>query len=251
MTQGIWKEVVTLTPAPVIKILKQSCPSIKLNPLPKVKTSWQGRWRSSSLSPSKWVTPQQQRLEMKEHTSHPWKSATYFQCLSSPKTQIQGCLCQLNTQTVQFWGLQRSLQNLIHTRGKQEPPKAQRSRLPVQGHREGAQLQRQQHSDALRVSLGCWEPRSTLLLYWWDSSECCDSLWEPKWLNEDQAKGIQSSQLRITDLGVGERWYHPSSCYSWWVVSVCYCWQLPGGTWMLVCSEPALKEYEDGQKLSG
>lgn len=24
---------------------------------------------------------------------------------------------------------------------------------------------------------------------WWDSSGCCDSLWEPKWRNEDQAKG--------------------------------------------------------------
>lgn len=110
-------------------ILEQSCPRIKLNPLPKVKNSRQG----SSLSPSEWVMPQQHRLGMQEHTSLPWKSSTHFQCLISPKTQIQGCLRQVNTKTVQFWGLQRSLQSPACTRGNQEPAKPQRSRLQGQG----------------------------------------------------------------------------------------------------------------------
>lgn len=147
------------------RILKQSCPRIKLNPLPKVKNSWQGRWRSSSLSPSEWVTPQQQSLGMQEHTSHPWKSATHFQCLTSPKTQIQGCFCQLNTQDS---AVLRTAEILTKPdlykmeTGNLPSPKGTGSKCRV--HREGAQLQRQQQSNALKATMGCWEPRPTLLL---------------------------------------------------------------------------------------
>lgn len=240
------------------RILKQSCPRIKLNPLPKVKNSWQGRWRSSSLSPSEWVTPQQQSLGMQEHTSHPWKSATHFQCLTSPKTQIQGCFSSWTHKTVQFWGLQRSSQSLIYTRWKQGTCQAPKEQAPSAGYTG------KEHSSRGSSRAMPWRPlwdaenqdqHFCSLGTWWDSSGCCDSLWDPKWLNGDQAK--EDPDLTAKNYQNGSWGQEVGlSIFLLFLVGCIYllllttpC-RLSSGCWSAL-SWSALKEYEDGQKSLG
>lgn len=86
--------------------------------------------------------------------------------------------------TEQFWGVHRSFQSLVCTRAKQEPPKPQGVGSKCRVHREGAHKSTQRRS--------AWDAENKdqqfcSLSTWWDSSGCWDSIWEPNWLNGDQA----------------------------------------------------------------
>lgn len=152
---------------------------------------------------------QQQSLGMQEHPSHPWKSATHFQCLTSLKTQIKGCFCQLNTQTVQFWGLQRSLKSLICTRretGNLPSPKGAGSKCKgTQGRSTAPEAAAEQcpesHSGMLRTKTNTSAP-------WGLGGTAQGAVTHYEIQNdwvETKPKRTQTSQLRITKVGVGDR----------------------------------------------
>lgn len=79
----------------------------------------------------------------------------------------------------------------LYKKGNREPPKPQRSRLQVQGYTG------KEHTSRGSSRAMPWKPlwdaenqdqHFCSLGTWWDSSGCCDSLWDPKWLSGDQAK---------------------------------------------------------------
>lgn len=145
---------------------------------------------------------------MQEHTSHPWN----FQCLIPPKTQIQGCLCQLNTDSAVLSTAEVLTKPNLY---KREPRTSQapKEEVPSTGYTGKEHSSRDRHSAALRVNLGCWEPQETLLLpgHLVEQLRMLQLIIRPKiteWTPSQRGASPHNSELLMWELGRGGGFVH-------------------------------------------
>lgn len=159
------KEVVTQTPAPVTEywsnLVQESneilCPRSKIHD--KADGETRVSLQASESCPSSRALGCRNTLPIpgsQQPISNVWlPSKLKFKAAFASWTHRQ-CSSEDCRDPYKVWSTQEGKQ------GTSQAPKEQAPSARV--HREGAQLQRQQQSNALKATLGCWEPRPTLLL---------------------------------------------------------------------------------------